>query len=211
MLGKCLLFSGIKNHQMVELGQINNLKFYAERNKTEPYNILYVEINGHMLVAGNVIHMENIANKIKNEQMDLHKWIEDSFNEYLEKGQSAHLGYAEYLNRLPEALEHNKRLYELNKQKQAEKQKKRQEEEERLNELEQQAITGAGEQFKQGEAISGDLFLKLCDKHQIQLPLRTRGWIKKCLCEVDCDSYVYRGKNGSTVVLKYAKMLKEVI
>lgn len=96
---------------------------------------------------------------------------------------------------------------------------RRKEEEERARD-EAKEIEAAESIFKNGGKIdSGEMIVKLCDKHGIEIPLRTRGWILNTFAEctilngrIDGVRY-YKKKNGagSTKIWDILRDLQNVI
>lgn len=87
-------------------------------------------------------------------------------------------------------------------QKRKERMEKEQKEREEREQKEHDAIMEAEEILKNGGKItSGEMLVKIADKHGITIPIRTRGWILKSLAEFNVDgssmSYRYwKTKNG---------------
>jgi hypothetical protein len=209
MIGKCLHNSGIENKQMVELKSVNGLNFFAQKSKQEPHDMLYVEIkDGYMFGVGNIYSLDSVADKLS--EIDLHVEIEKMVNSCLETNRSVFLGYAEYLGRLPEALENNKKVYERQQQKNAEREaeKARRAEEQRIQD--EKDLLEAREAFKQGEKIDSNMFLKLCDIHGIKIAIKTRGWIINSLNAISYNSYSHYG-NNSTKISGIALELKNIL
>jgi hypothetical protein len=105
-----------------------------------------------------------------------------------------------------------------------EEQKKRQQEidiqnaeakrvkEEELKQKEQQEIADGEQKFRNGDKITTEMFLKLCKKYNIAVPIKTIGWLNKSVYLVYDKGYeCKRGSNKSTVIFSYIRTLKEAI
>jgi hypothetical protein len=67
------------------------------------------------------------------------------------------------------------------------------------------------EQFKAGEIIDGDDFLKLCELYEVKIPIRTKGWARQNLTGIDRDGTVKRCGNASGSIKDVARELYKVI
>ena len=217
-MGKCIHVNGIERKQMEFIKECEGMKFYCLKNMNNPYDYAYIELNEYMLPITSITNINITIEKIKNENMDLHKWIEDFFNNRInddvyECGIS--MGYAQYLNREDEAIAYNNIVKDIKQTKREEENKLREEAKKQKEEEEQQEyqkyITEAENKYMNGERVTNGEFVDLCDRYKIKLPLRTRGWVLKSLCsikyseETEC-SYQQKG-NDSTVIGDYAEQL----
>ena len=156
--------------------------------------------------------------------------INASINKYIEardnNGKFADFIGALFLDELDKCEEIAKKLrQEREKQKQEERRIKAEKEAEKAKqaaEAEKRAIEEAEQIFINGGTIKGgDIIVKLADKYNINIPLRTRGWILNNLVETtitikDYVSYSYRywkSKNatGSQKVYDIFSLIRSAI
>ena len=68
------------------------------------------------------------------------------------------------------------------------------------------------EVFKGGQKISNKDFVALCDRYNVKLPIRTRGWALEALCLISTSSQVHnRGTRASSVIFNYVDELLKAI
>lgn len=116
ILGKCVHSDGIQRKRMVFLKEVDGYRFYAIRNRTQDYDYAYVQINEYVYPICFISRIDDAVQKIKEENIDLLKWIEADFNKRMsDKMQGVSIGVAEMLGRKEEAIEHNRILYEIRK------------------------------------------------------------------------------------------------
>lgn len=209
-LSKVLTYNGIKNKFLVKHNTVEGIDFYIQVNENSPYGAIFVECNGYFVNVGQIPQTEGIAKQIITENINIHQWIESGFNKSLESEQNCFLGYAAYLDRMEEALTHNKKLYDKENEKNLQRGAEKQREEEEQKQKEQEAITEAENKVINNEKISGEIFVALCDEYGIKLPLRTRGWSLKSLVEISDGEYKHYN-NESTVIMDYYRDLKKTI
>lgn len=217
-MGKCIHVSGIERKQMEFIKEYKGMKFYCLKGRKENYDFSYTELNGYMLPITSIANIEKAVEDIQNKNMDLHKWIEDFFNNRINDDNyecGISIGYAQYLNREDEAVAYNNIIKNKNQVKREEENKIREEKKKQKEEEEerqyQKYITEAEDKYMNSERITNGEFVDLCDRYKIKLPLRTRGWVLKSLCNIKYSddigcSYQYRG-NASTVIGDYAEQL----
>ncbi len=216
-------YSGIKQKLAYKYKIIGNIEFWSlkeDKNKDNWRNALYLH-NDHLFYINSFQQLENFANDPESKERynsyfsDFQNTITEEFELSLKKAIAGecnriHTGYAKFLDRYDEAKQaadkYNSIKDEEERIKAEEKAKK--EEEQRQKEL--QELKEAGNKFLEGEFISGDIFLKLCDTNNVELPLRTRGWVINSLVKIKLDSYSFNG-NKSTVIYKYVEQLEEVL
>ena len=207
MLAKCLHFQGIENKQVEKFEQVNDMELYVLKGRTEPHHALYIKLDDekHLFLACNISHINNLKDY---DMSRINKHIIEHFNKSIENKYRTSLGIGQYLGRESEVLEVRKYQHEIAKKEAEQKEIERQRKEQEQRKIEMKYLQEQEEIFKQGEKIDGDDFVKLCDKYEIKLPLRTKGWAMDSLCSISYKSYSYCG-NPSKVIMTYAEMLKD--
>ena len=216
-----LYVSGIKKKQATEHKTINGLKTYfltedlndfhskyseEEQERYYKHLQLFIELDNYLFPLGSVQHI-----------MELEKYTEeqllDSFNKQVDKSlentKRPSLGICQYFNRLDDynkALENikEKEQNDLAIRKEKEEAISRQKEEQKQVELE-----NATKLFLEGKNIDGDAFVDLCDKFNIKVPLRTRGWALNKLQYISLTNY--SAYSDSTVIFDYVEKLEKAI
>lgn len=213
MLGKCVhSVSGIENKQLVKVDHHNGFDFYMLRTdyeKNDGFQRIYFEHDGYFFpIASGIERIKRYLDQ--NPSFNLLEWITADFEESLKTGERINKGYAQFLGREEEA----KKAVEAYKERKRIEQEK-QEEERRKQELEKQKeeekrLAQSENEFIEGEKITGEDFLKLCEKYNISLPVRTKGWAKENLISISKTSYRFYG-NESKTILDYAEKLYKTI
>ena len=92
---------------------------------------------------------------------------------------------------------------------QREEQEKQRESERRYEAM----IDSAEQEFKEGKMILSDMFLALCKRYEIKIPIKTIGWCKSSLYSVSKKSYQRNSskRNQSTVIFNYVEMLEKAV
>lgn len=208
MLARCVLGSGIKNKQAIKITEYNNYNIYYLKEWGED-GLKFVMFDGYLFPVGfNIEHVKKTLDNIT----DFKQTLIAQFKYTLRQCKSISLGLAQYLNRVDDAIKakekQKKREQEHEQQKQEEQEKREQE----LKELYEKNLKEAEINFINGKKIHGSTFVDLCDKYNIKLPIRTRGWCLKTLTYIGINGYQYKkGGNASTVIYKYIDKLKETI
>lgn len=212
MLANCIHWGGIQRKQVIAIDNYNSHKFYALRNAKDDYDFAYLELDNHLFPICSIINIDKAKETFKNKNLteqDLKNDIIKTFENQLREGRVS-LGLAEYLNRTDEALQaREKRQKEYQEELEKMKQERIQKELEYQKELEE-SLKEKVKMFKNGEKIGGRDFVDLCDKYEIKLPLRTRGWALNKLVEINENTYTYN-RTDSKVIFKYTKLLKDAI
>ena len=110
-----------------------------------------------------------------------------------------------------------KKVKEYNEKQDAEKTLIRQrEEKEKQRESERRyeaMIDSAEQEFKEGKMILSEMFIALCKRHEIKIPIKTMGWCKSSLSCISKNSYQRNSKklNPSTVIFNYVEMLEKAV
>lgn len=203
MLAKCVLGSGIKNKQAIKITEHNNYEIYYLKEWGED-GLKFVKYDGYLFPVGfNIEHAQKTLDNIP----DFKQALIGQFEYTIRQCKNISMGLAQYLNRVDEAVK-AKEEQEKIRQEQKEEELRQQ----RIKEAEEEILKQAKEKFKNGELIDAELFVKLCDKYNIKLPLKTRGWCLKTLVYISKDNYKYKkGGNTSTVIYNYVDKLMEVL
>ena len=186
---KVCFFDGVRNKTLKFLKEIQGMKFYYLKNQLEDYQDAYTNINGFMCPVCNIGNIENLVKKIKSENIDLYQCSKKTVDNCLNSGNNiCSLGLAEMVGRLEEAKEHNQKVREQRQEKELER--KRELAEQKAKEAEEKAlaekllIEETEKTFINGGTIKdGDIIVKLADKYNVNIPLRTKGWILNNLAE----------------------------
>ena len=68
------------------------------------------------------------------------------------------------------------------------------------------------EELKGGQKINNKDFVALCDRYNVKLPIRTRGWALEALCLISTSSQVHnRGTRASSVIFNYVDELLKAV
>jgi hypothetical protein len=204
---KVCFFDGVRNKTLKFLKEIQGMKFYYLKNQLEDYQDAYTNINGFMCPVCNIGNIENLVKKIKSENIDLYQCSKKTVDNCLNSGNNiCSLGLAEMVGRLEEAKEHNQKVREQRQEKELER--KRELAEQRAKEAEEKALAEKllMEETEQilingGTVKGGEIIVKIADKYNINIPLRTRGWILNNLAETTIT-------DGGSVSYRYFKRSK---
>lgn len=166
---------------------------------------------------------EDIQAEFLKSQIDRH--IEEYINARDNNGSFADFHGAVFLNELDKCVEISKRNKEIRQQedavKRAEREEKQRKEREENERIEQEAISKAESIMINGGKIdNGEIIVKLADKHNVKIPIRTRGWILNNLAYCNISdagsisySYYKRTKNatGSQTVYSVLSDIRKTI
>lgn len=214
MLGKCVHFvSGIELKQLIKVDHHNGYDFYirlSEYKKGNDYAMVYFLYDNHFFpIQSNKERIKLFLDQ--NPNFSLQQWLTESFEESLKTGARVLKGLAQYLHREQEALEAVER-FKQQKEKENAKREAEKAEKERQRKIEYESkLTVAEKEFMNNQKINANLFLALCDKYYITVPIRTRGWIIESLTNISCNKdnrvqYSYSG-NNSTKIADVARQL----
>lgn len=233
---KCLYISNnkavVRNLPLVCIADIVNDKayknVYVEADYKNNYGEIYINLGFIYMSIGRTIRKDDDAEWIKNRLNNIKDITITDYENYIEdclKNMKfinvAEIKLMQLFGKSEEYIQaltnHRQKVIDLREQErqaeELERQQKEKQEEKEHQAIEQKALTEATEQFKQGNSIKAEMFLKLLDKHNIKLPIKTRGWVINSLRSIKCGDrceWTYCG-NNSTVIGQYAKQLKEVI
>lgn len=219
--------AGIVRKQAELLFSFEGFNFYGlkedyKNNKFPEWGLCYLEHNNCLFCITNcsVIKskIEQQPEEYKKYFLDFDNLITNSFEKSLSNAKDKKCcdiskGVAQYLNREQEA-EKVKQEYITwlnNKQKEdkIERERIKKEKEQKEQKQYEQELIQAEEKFIKHEFIPGHLFVGLCDKYEIALPLRTLGWCLKNLIKISQNQYSHNSKNGSSVIFNYVKELNK--
>lgn len=214
-----LYSSGIVRKQVEEFEQINDFKTYLlkeqlndlhaihspeEQERFKKNMIVLAEVDNHLFFTGYFYQIEDIKKYNYNSEQII-KQLTEQFNEGLAQHKRVSLGMAQYLKREDEYRmnEEFRKQQEQNRKlerQRLEEEKKQQEEQEYNKELDKAEIA-----LLEGKAINNLLLLDLFDRHNITLPLRTRGWVLNKLISISQTNY--RSYGNSTKIFDYVEEL----
>ena len=200
--------SGIKKKQAIKITEHNNFEIYYIKSWGED-GLKFIKYDNHLFPVG--FNLERIKQHLEF-ITDIKQALINQFEYTLKRGEGVSTGLGQYLNRSDEVIKYKEeqekiRLEEVKQDKIKEEERKQQEAEEIEKTLIEQA-----EKFKEGKSINNQHFIMLCDKYNIKLPIKTRGWCLKTLANISKERYQYRqGGNKSTVIYEYTDKLFEAI
>lgn len=205
---------GIKKQQVQLIGTYHNICFYALHGKVDEYDFAYAEIaNGVLLPVDWINRCQYAAEQLVPDPLQrVITW----FNDSLASNDNMSIGVAEYLNRLPEAIEHNRKIDAIKAQLAQDKANTERQEQE-ANELMLQAkregeLARVAQEFVNGKLIKSRDFVDLCKDYDVVIPLKTLGWCYKSLKLISPSSCERKqGSNMSTVIFDYADKLLTAI
>lgn len=176
----------------------NGIELFTRNNDKEYFATVYVKCSGYMLGIDQKHRLENILKRLPILEGGIHGEVERNFNAAMENpNRYADLGFARILGRMDEAKAHNAPILGQReaeyKQRQLERDERERQEksaaEQRYTEAIQKAEKAllAGEMVKNPKINGKSLLLQLFREHNIELPLRTQGWVNNSL-----SSFSYR-------------------
>lgn len=222
MLKKVVLFtSGIINKKVVHNERISDFETYflledisgfkksytqEEQERYKKHLNLFVELDDHLFPICSQGQGVKLWDYTSDSLLSMQR---KSFNNAVLTGGRISRGVAQYLGREEEyykALEREKQKRDND----SIERKRIMEEEERQRQMEHnKELKQASLVFLKGGDITGDNFLSLCDKLEVKLPIRTRGWVIKNLDIVSKNSY--SANTRSTVIFDYVRKLEEAL
>lgn len=204
MLGKCVHYvSGIEVKQMVKVDHYKGFDFYKQRKDAETdWTMIYFYHDGHFFpINSNAQRIKDYLDAYPN--FNIAEFIVSEFEESLKTGARVSKGYAQYLNREQEAQEAVSRFRAQKEQEKAEREVRKMEEERKRLQEKEDVITAGEQKYMKNKKISSEMFLELCKRHGVTVPIRTRGWIIESMGDISCNDdgrvqYSYSGnKSGS--------------
>lgn len=128
-----------------------------------------------------------------------------------EKSCNHNVNYFALCDRLDQSimlLENNERLREQEKKR---KQDERDEKEKQERAEKEKILDTAEIKVSKGEKISCNVLVSLCDRHNIKIALRTRGWLLNNGEYISAETYTYKEGNGSKNAFKVYFELKDLL
>lgn len=186
----------------------NNLR--STKKEDENWNIVNGLVNEQIAKEEEFIKKQNENETMLEEflKINVESAIADYVNVRDNGGNRINWPGAAFLGELDKCIEIAKVI--RNQREEKEKERKRQIAEQRKKEAEEKAqaeqlvIQEAEKIFINGGKIeSGDIIIKLANKHNINIPLRTKGWIMNCLANITITpdgnmNYQYYKKKGAS-------------
>ncbi len=206
--------TGIKNQRVELIGAYHNICFYALRGKVDQYDLAFAEIaDGVLIPAGWISRWRHAAEQLVPNPLQA---VITLFNDSLVSNDTVSIGIAEYLNRLPEAMEHNRTIDGIKEQQERDnavaEQQLREATERTLRANREKELMKVKHEFVNGEFIRANDFIALCCYYGVVIPPRTLGWCYKALHLVSRSNYVRKnGSNRSTSIMGYIGMLRAAI
>lgn len=181
-----------EKHYYLRFYNENGMELFTRNNDKEFFATVYVKCNGYMLGFDQKHRLDEILRRLSELDGNIYGEVEKRFNAELENPSCyANLGFARILDRMEEANAHNAPILEQceaeRKQHQLERAEKKRQEKETAEREYAQAITKAEKALIAGETVSNpqingkSLVLQLFREHNIELPLRTQGWVNNSL------------------------------
>lgn len=170
----------------------NGIELFTRNNDKEFFATVYVKCNGYMIGFEQKHRLDEILKRLPTLEGGIYGEVERSFNAAMsDPKRYADLGFARILDRLNEAKEHNAPILEQREAKHKQRQLERDEQERHEKATAEQeyaeAIQKAEKALLAGEMVSNpqingkSLVLQLFREHNIELPLRTQGWVNNSL------------------------------
>ena len=235
-MGRCVFGDGIQNKRLKFIKEVDGYKFYAISKEMEDYNDAFIEILGCDYPICKIELIDVVVKKIQDESLNLVQWIKDDFEKRINDEYSwVSIGQAEMFGKKDEAVIHNKILYEKRRiENEAKDKQKELEEKEYLDnkhKITQDIIIKAIESIQNKEIVKNEditlygdsrydskdtsLVLHLMKLYDIEVPLKTQGWINKALADIryreDRDGYGYRFFNSSKESTVFVNYLNELV
>lgn len=123
------------------------------------------------------------------------------------------LGLAQYFGRTEDFNKVQDYNEAEDKSKAAERQRESEERQREAEKQRQELVNDAEERFKAGLEVNSEMFLELCKKHGIKVPIKTIGWCKKSMYSASKNSYRRNSSKNrqSTVIFDYIEQLEKKI
>lgn len=227
---KCLYEKGKK--YFIRIHNQDGIQLFKRKDsRRDSYYTVYVPCNGWMIPLGSAGNMDEHIKKLK-EGLDIHVWLLEVFEKQIaDTNQWVDIGVAEYLNRRDEADEHNAPIEaareEKRKMENEERENKRKEQIQMRNEKYDADISNAVNAIRNNETLNNNdietltgnvtsIFLELMKVYNIEVPLKTKGWINSALVRIyykdDAYTYSYYSKSrDSSVFMEYLNKLINAI
>lgn len=179
----------------------NGIELYIRNSDKEKYTRfpdmeysarVFAPCNGYMLYLDMKYRLDDILKKLSALEGGIYGEVERSFNAAMSNpNRYADLGFARILDRVEEAEKHNAPILERREAEYKQHRLERAEQERREKEAAEkeyaEAIAKAEKALLAGETVANptingkSLLLQLFREHNIELPLRTQGWVNNSL------------------------------
>lgn len=211
MIMNVIKMTGIERKQVEFIEKYNDLNIFALKNKKGGCDELFIALDNKHIIG---ICVFNAIDNLKRKYTTAHirNSMIDTFNRGLREGFVVSMGVAELLGRTEEAHNHNLAAGESIKKRRQEEYARRQAylaEQERLEkEKHKQQVLEAKHRYYHGKLIDVDMFIELCKEYNIELPIKTIGWMRKHVGQIGKSNMsIDRDANRSTVIHKYTHQL----
>ena len=184
-----------KMHYYFRFYNENGIELFTMNKKDEFFATVYVPCEGYMVGIDQKHRLDEILKWLPSLDGGIKGEAERKFNESMENPQQwADPGYAILLGRTDEAKAHNAPILEERRRISLQEAAAREEQEQRRlqerTERRRQAIHQAEQDIMDGKEVvdedveGNSLLLQLFREHQIEVPLRTQGWIARSLYSI---------------------------
>jgi len=217
-----------QKHYFSEVYNQDGIALYIMKNKSDPWDYLYLLYEGWMIGVGNLTHKDIRIEEYTKEMPNFRQIMTDRLDAALaDPDKWADPGFANFLGRREEADAHNQPIREAEEAEWEAQQAEyaRRKEEEQLQEQREyeatvfdaeQAILNKRELIDDKDVRGTSLILQLFRLNGVDVPLKTQGWIKSSLHSLYYNenqsfwSYRYRGRE-STVFMDYEHQLVDAV
>lgn len=216
-----------KKHYFYRFHNEDGIELFTMKKNDEFFATVYVPCEGYMVGIDQKHRLEEILKWLPTLEGGIKGEVELRFDECMKDPHKwADPGFATLLGRTEEAKAHNAPILEERQRKSAEEAAAREEQEQQKRQeridRRRQAIRQAEQDIMDGKEVidedgeGNSLLLQLFREHQIEVPLRTQGWIARSLYSVQyspqadtwqCDYYGY----GSTKISQLLPKLSAAI
>lgn len=189
---KVVWVGGIYEKEVIATEHAGIYKLYSERNDERP--MLYIEFDGHLWPS-----IDRMEDALRLQPTITRQFIEDNWEVTTSRWQhqfKIHLGLAEYLDKLEEGKALQAKLDEWRNERDAEYKEKVAARRQAAIDAHEAALAQAAADLLANKEIAKDYFLELCKRHNIEMHLRTHGWIKSSLVSIGRNSYTSHSRSG---------------
>lgn len=215
-----------KKHYYYRFYNENGIELFTRSNDKDFFATVYVKCNGYMIGFDQKHRLEEILKQLPMLEGGICGVVERRFNAAIRDPNCyADLGFARILDRMEEAKAHNAPLIERRKAESRQMEQERAEQERRDKEAAEQeyaeAIKNAEKALIDGKIVANlrindkSLVLQLFREYNIELPLRTQGWVNNSLSSFSYkDNYIRaqcQGRLGDTFINAVVKLHEAVL
>lgn len=227
---KCLYEKGKKH--FIRIHNQDGVQLFKRKDSGNGSHFtVYAPCNGWMITLGSNFNMDEYIKKLK-EGLDIYVWLHETFEKQIaDPNQWVDIGVAEYLDRRDEADEHNAPIKAAREEKRIkeneEKENKHKEQIQKRSDKYDACISNAVNAIRNNEELSNNdietltgnvtsIILELMRVYNIEIPLKTKGWINSALVRIyhknDAYTYSYYSKSrDSSVFMDYLNKLINAI